>query len=52
MFILFIISHSLLKRFQSYVSTVVEMMNNMKEAENLAVIGTMSTTIAHEIRIH
>lgn len=26
------------------------MMNNMKETENLAVIGTMSTTIAHEIR--
>ncbi|MBE7105560.1 GHKL domain-containing protein [Bacillus cereus] len=46
----FIISHSLLKRFQSYVRTVVEMMNNMKETENLAVIGTMSTTIAHEIR--
>ncbi|MBJ7984199.1 ATP-binding protein [Bacillus cereus] len=46
----FIISHSLLKRFQSYVRTVVEMMNNMKESENLAVIGTMSTTIAHEIR--
>ncbi|WP_242214421.1 ATP-binding protein [Bacillus cereus group sp. BfR-BA-01383] len=46
----FIISHSLLKRFQSYVRTVFEMMNNMKEAENLAVIGTMSTTIAHEIR--
>lgn len=50
MYILFIISHSLLKRFQSYVRTVVEMMNNMKETENLAVIGTMSTTIAHEIR--
>ena len=46
----FIISHSLLKRFQSYVRTVVEMMNSMKETENLAVIGTMSTTIAHEIR--
>ncbi|OTW70222.1 two-component sensor histidine kinase [Bacillus thuringiensis serovar roskildiensis] len=46
----FIISHSLLKRFQSYVRTVVEMMSNMKETENLAVIGTMSTTIAHEIR--
>ncbi|WP_270606273.1 MULTISPECIES: ATP-binding protein [Bacillus] len=46
----FIISHSLLKRFQSYVRTVVEMMNNIKETENLAVIGTMSTTIAHEIR--
>ncbi|KMN42632.1 ATP-binding protein [Bacillus sp. LK2] len=46
----FIISHSLLKRFQSYVRTVVEMMNIMKETENLAVIGTMSTTIAHEIR--
>lgn len=46
----FIISHSLLKRFQSYVRTVVEMMNNMKETENLAVIGAMSTTIAHEIR--
>ncbi|WP_430477198.1 ATP-binding protein [Bacillus cereus] len=46
----FIISHSLLKRFQSYVRTVFEMMNNMKETENLAVIGTMSTTIAHEIR--
>ncbi|EJR33390.1 ATP-binding protein [Bacillus mycoides] len=46
----FIISHSLLKRFQSYVRTVVEMMNSMKESENLAVIGTMSTTIAHEIR--
>ena len=46
----FIISHSLLKRFQSYERTVVEMMNNMKETENLAVIGTMSTTIAHEIR--
>ncbi|EJS64263.1 two-component sensor histidine kinase [Bacillus cereus] len=46
----FIISHSLLKRFQSYVRTVVKMMNNMKETENLAVIGTMSTTIAHEIR--
>ncbi|WP_002151572.1 ATP-binding protein [Bacillus cereus] len=46
----FIISHSLLKRFQSYVRTIVEMMNNMKETENLAVIGTMSTTIAHEIR--
>ncbi|PES83333.1 two-component sensor histidine kinase [Bacillus cereus] len=45
-----IISHSLLKRFQSYVRTVVEMMSNMKETENLAVIGTMSTTIAHEIR--
>lgn len=26
------------------------MMNSMKETENLAVIGTMSTTIAHEIR--
>ncbi|HDR7644806.1 ATP-binding protein [Bacillus mycoides] len=46
----FIISHSLLKRFQSYVRTVVEMMNSMEETENLAVIGTMSTTIAHEIR--
>ncbi|WP_088293263.1 ATP-binding protein [Bacillus mycoides] len=46
----FIISYSLLKRFQSYVRTVFEMMNNMKESENLAVIGTMSTTIAHEIR--
>ncbi|MBJ7996167.1 ATP-binding protein [Bacillus mycoides] len=46
----FIISHSLLKRFQSYVRTVVEMMNSMKETENLVVIGTMSTTIAHEIR--
>ncbi|PGO23225.1 two-component sensor histidine kinase [Bacillus cereus] len=46
----FIISHSLLKRVQSYVRTVVEMMNSMKETENLAVIGTMSTTIAHEIR--
>ena len=46
----FIISHSLLKRFQSYVRTVIEMMNSMKETENLAVIGTMSTTIAHEIR--
>ncbi|PGA06881.1 ATP-binding protein [Bacillus mycoides] len=46
----FIISHSLLKRFQSYVRTVVEMMNSMKETENLAVIGTMSTTITHEIR--
>ncbi|WP_377867043.1 ATP-binding protein [Bacillus sp. R86525] len=46
----FIISHSLLKRFQSYVRTVFEMMSNMKETENLAVIGTMSTTIAHEIR--
>ncbi|MCQ6527718.1 ATP-binding protein [Bacillus mycoides] len=46
----FIISHSLLKRFQSYVRTVVEIMNSMKETENLAVIGTMSTTIAHEIR--
>ncbi|HDR7793247.1 TPA: two-component sensor histidine kinase [Bacillus luti] len=46
----FIISHSLLKRFQSYVRTVVEMMNNVKETESLAVIGTMSTTIAHEIR--
>ncbi|PEQ43134.1 two-component sensor histidine kinase [Bacillus cereus] len=45
-----IISHSLLKRLQSYVRTVVEMMSNMKETENLAVIGTMSTTIAHEIR--
>ncbi|UNP76736.1 ATP-binding protein [Bacillus nitratireducens] len=45
-----IISHSLLKRFQSYVRTVVEMMSNMKDTENLAVIGTMSTTIAHEIR--
>ena len=45
-----IISHSLLKRFQSYVRTVVEMMSNMKETENLALIGTMSTTIAHEIR--
>ncbi|MGG3447018.1 ATP-binding protein [Bacillus nitratireducens] len=45
-----IISHSLLKRFQSYVRTVVEMISNMKETENLAVIGTMSTTIAHEIR--
>ncbi|MBJ8104854.1 MULTISPECIES: ATP-binding protein [Bacillus cereus group] len=46
----FIISHSLLKRFQSYVRTVVKMMSNMKETENLALIGTMSTTIAHEIR--
>ncbi|MES5896033.1 MULTISPECIES: ATP-binding protein [Bacillus cereus group] len=46
----FIISHSLLRRFQSYVRTVVEMMNSMKETENLTVIGTMSTTIAHEIR--
>ncbi|KFN03073.1 two-component sensor histidine kinase [Bacillus clarus] len=46
----FIISHSLLKRFQSYVRTVVEMLHNVKQAENLAVIGTMSATIAHEIR--
>lgn len=45
-----IISHSLLKRFQSYVMTVMEMLNNVKQTESLALIGTMSTTIAHEIR--
>ncbi|KEK24402.1 ATP-binding protein [Bacillus gaemokensis] len=46
----FIISRSLLKRFQSYVRTVLEMLTNVKQTEKLALIGTMSTTIAHEIR--
>ncbi len=45
-----LISHSLLKRFQSYVRTVLEILSRVKQTENLALIGTMSTTIAHEIR--
>ncbi|MDM5153191.1 ATP-binding protein [Bacillus sp. DX1.1] len=46
----FIISRSLLKRFQSYVSTVVKALTNIKQTENLVLIGKISTAIGHEIR--
>lgn len=46
----FIISNSLLKRFQSYVRTVVTVLKDREKTENLVLIGKMSTAIGHEIR--
>ncbi|PFK40895.1 two-component sensor histidine kinase [Bacillus cereus] len=46
----FIISNSLLKRFQSYVRTVVTVLKDKETTENLVLIGKMSTAIGHEIR--
>ncbi|PEI83646.1 two-component sensor histidine kinase [Bacillus pseudomycoides] len=46
----FIISNSLLKRFQSYVRTVMTVLKDREKTENLVFIGKMSTAIGHEIR--
>ncbi|WP_242220807.1 ATP-binding protein [Bacillus cereus group sp. BfR-BA-01380] len=44
------IAFILLTRFQSYVRTIENMFEEAQQAEKLAVIGKMATTIAHEIR--
>ncbi|MGG0237949.1 ATP-binding protein [Bacillus rhizoplanae] len=48
--ILAIISFILLTRFKSYVSTITKIFEEAQQAEKLAVVGKMATTIAHEIR--
>lgn len=45
-----IVAFILLTRFQSYVRTIQNMFEEAQQAEKLAVIGKMATTIAHEIR--
>ncbi|SFJ60824.1 MULTISPECIES: ATP-binding protein [unclassified Bacillus (in: firmicutes)] len=44
------IAFILLTRFQSYICTIENMFEEAQQAEKLAVIGKMATTIAHEIR--
>ncbi|MCM3735801.1 ATP-binding protein [Bacillus cytotoxicus] len=44
------IAFILLIRFQSYVRTIQNMFEEAQQAEKLAVIGKMATTIAHEVR--
>lgn len=50
--ILFIsaISYVLLSRFQSYISALTSIHNDLRQKEKLAVIGQMATAIAHEIK--
>lgn len=50
--ILFIstISYVLLTRFQSYISALTSIHNDLRQKEKLAVIGQMATAIAHEIK--
>jgi signal transduction histidine kinase len=50
--ILFIsaISFVLLSRFQSYISALTSIHNDLRQKEKLAVIGQMATAIAHEIK--
>ncbi|MFD0767835.1 ATP-binding protein [Bacillus sp. CGMCC 1.60114] len=48
--ILAIISFILLTRFKSYVGTITKIFEEAQQAEKLAVVGKMATTIAHEIR--
>ena len=48
--ILAIISFILLTRFKSYVRTITKIFEGAQQAEKLAVVGKMATTIAHEIR--
>jgi signal transduction histidine kinase len=45
-----IISWILLTRFQSYISAITAIHNDMRQKEKLAVIGQMATAIAHEIK--
>lgn len=50
--ILFIsaISYVLLSRFQSYISALTSIHNDLRQKEKLSVIGQMATAIAHEIK--
>jgi signal transduction histidine kinase len=45
-----IIAWILLTRFQSYVSAINSIHNDLRQKEKLAVIGQMATAIAHEIK--
>jgi signal transduction histidine kinase len=40
----------LLSRFQSYVTAITSIHNDLRQKEKLAVIGQMATAIAHEIK--
>jgi signal transduction histidine kinase len=44
------ISWVLLSRFQSYVTAITSIHNDLRQKEKLAVIGQMATAIAHEIK--
>jgi signal transduction histidine kinase len=44
------ISWVLLSRFQSYITAITSIHNDLRQKEKLAVIGQMATAIAHEIK--
>ncbi|WP_144475249.1 ATP-binding protein [Cytobacillus oceanisediminis] len=45
-----IIAWILLSRFQSYITAITSIYEDMRQKEKLAVIGQMATAIAHEIK--